>query len=103
MLLLRPVEGGYGGRISIGNMTVTSQAGAAVGECTVKDEASPEHSVDITKGVMAGGVLTIASENGQEVEMKMTGSDSAKLRFVGTNRDESWFVLRRVSSDGGLD
>jgi hypothetical protein len=28
--------------------------------------------------------------------MKRTGGDSAELRFVGTNRDESWFVLRRV-------
>jgi hypothetical protein len=72
-----------------------------VGECTVKDAASPEHSVNITKGVMAGGMLTIDSENGQEVEMKMTGSDTAKLRFVATNRDESWFVLRRMESDGG--
>ena len=75
---------------------MTSQPGATVGECTVKDAATPEHSVNITKGVLAGGTLTIDSENGQEVEMKMTGGDTAELRFVGTNRDESWFGLRRV-------
>lgn len=96
MLLLRPVESGYGGRISIGNMTVTSRPAAAVGECTVKDAATPEHSVNITKGVVANGVLTIGSENGQEVEMKMTGGDTAELRFVGTAWDASWFGLERV-------
>ena len=40
--------------------------------------------------------LTFDSENGQEYEMRPTGSDTAELRFVATNRDESWFALRRV-------
>ena len=96
MLLLRPVEAGYAGRISIGNMKVTSQPGAAVGECTVKDSAVPAHSVNITKAVVAGGLLTIDSELGQEVEMKLTGSDTAELRFVATTRDESWFAVQRM-------
>jgi hypothetical protein len=62
----------------------------------VNDPPSAEHAMKITNTVLRDGVLTFDSEHGQEYEMKRTGGDSAELRFVGTNRDESWFGLRRV-------
>ena len=95
MVSLRPAVGGYGGTISLGNVKVTSQPAAATGSCLVKDAASAEHAMKITKAAVTGKVLTFDSEHGQEYEMRLTGSDSAELRFVGTNRDESWFGLRR--------
>ena len=95
LLDLRPAVGGYGGTISLGNVKVTSQPAAATGSCLVKDAASAEHAMKITKAAVTGKVLTFDSEHGQEYEMRLTGSDSAELRFVGTNRDESWFGLRR--------
>jgi hypothetical protein len=96
MVSLRPAVGGYGGTISLGNVKIVSQPGDAVGVCTVNDPPSAEHAMKITKAVVAGGMLTFDSEHGQEYEMKTTGGDTAELRFVGTNRDESWFGLRRV-------
>ena len=95
-LTLRPAVGGYGGTISLGNVKITSQPGAAEGSCVVNDEPSPEHAMKIAKAAVAGEVLTLDADHGQEFEMKMTGGDSAALRFVGTNRDESWFVVRRM-------
>ena len=96
MVTLRPAVGGYGGTISIGNVKVTSQPGATIGTCTAKDPASAEHAMKIAKAWMVDKTLTFDSENGQEYEMRPTGSDAAELRFVATNRDESWFALRRV-------
>lgn len=97
MVSLRPAVGGYGGTISIGNVKITSPPAAAEGQCEVKHPASHEHAMKITKAVVgADGLLTFDSVNGQEYEMKRTGSDTAELRFVATTRDESWFALRRV-------
>jgi hypothetical protein len=98
MLALRPAVGGYDGLISLGNVKITSEAGDAHGSCTVNDAASSEHSMKIVKASVAGGILTFDSEHGQEYEMRMVGNDTAQLRFVGTNRDESWFLLRRRGS-----
>jgi hypothetical protein len=93
---LRPAVGGYGGTISLGNVKITSQPGAMVGSCLENDPPSPEHAMKITKAAVAAQVLTFDSERGQEYEMRVTGGDTAELRFVGTNRDESWFEVRRV-------
>jgi hypothetical protein len=93
---LRPAVGGYGGTISLGNVKVTSQPGAPVGTCRVNDPPSAEHAIRIAKASLAGEMLTFDSDHGQEYEMERTGGDTAELRFVGTNRDESWFGLRRV-------
>jgi hypothetical protein len=93
---LRPAVGGYGGTISLGNVKITSQPGAPLGACTVNDPPSPEHAMRITQAVVVDGMLTFDSEHGQEYELKSTGGDTAELRFVGTNRDESWFGLRRM-------
>jgi hypothetical protein len=93
---LRQAVSGYSGTMSLGNVKITSQPGNPVGACTVNDPPSAEHAMKITNTVLRDGVLTFDSEHGQEYEMKRTGGDSAELRFVGTNRDESWFGLRRV-------
>jgi hypothetical protein len=50
----------------------------------------------VAKAWMVDKTLTFDSGNGQEYEMRPTGGDTAELRFVGTNRDESWFGLRRA-------
>ena len=89
LLDLRPAVGGYGGTISLGNVKVTSQPGAPVGACTVNDPPSAEHAMKITKASVGDGMLTFDAQHGQEYEMKRTGGDTAELRFVGTNRDES--------------
>ncbi|HEV2578829.1 MAG TPA: hypothetical protein VGU25_16615 [Acidobacteriaceae bacterium] len=95
-LRLEPAVRGYGGTISLGNVKITSQPGAAEGSCTVNDPPSAEHAMKVAKAWMVGDTLTFDSDRGQEYEMKMTGRDAAKLRFVATNQDESWFGLRRV-------
>ena len=95
-VMLKPAVGGYGGTISLGNVKVTSPPAAPEGSCEVKDPPSPEHAMKITKAVVAEKMLTFDSENGQEYEMKLTGTDTAALRFVATTRDESWFALRRT-------
>ena len=96
MLALKPAVGGYGGTISLGTVKVTSEPAAAKGSCLVKDPASAEQAAKITKAGVMGGLLAFDSEHGQEYEMRLTGSDAAELRFVGTTHDESWFGLRRV-------
>jgi hypothetical protein len=93
---LKQSLGGYGGMISLGNVKITSQPGETEGSCHVNDPPSPQHAMKITKSVATEKMLTFDSDHGQEYEMKLTGSDTATLRFVGTNRDESWFALRRV-------
>lgn len=93
---LQPAVGGYGGTISVGNVKITSEPGAAEGSCEVRNPPSTEHAMKIAKASVTGGLLTFDSDRGQEYEMQMTGNDTAKLRFVGTNRDESWFGLRRM-------
>lgn len=95
-VMLTPAVGGYGGTISLGNVKITSQPGATEGRCMVNDPPSPEHAMKITKAVVAEKMLTFDSDRGQEYEMKLTGGDTATLRFVVTNRDESWFALRRT-------
>src|SRR5215469_2591760 len=95
LLNLKPAVGGYGGTISLGNVKVTSQPAASNGSCVVKDPASPEHAMKITKATVTRDLLTFDSEHGQEYEMRRTGSDAAELRFVATTHDESWFALRR--------
>ena len=95
LLNLKPAVGGYGGTISLGNVKVTSQPAAANGSCVVRDPATPEHAMKITKAAVARDLLTFDSEHGQEYEMRVTGSDLAELRFVGVTHDESWFTLRR--------
>jgi hypothetical protein len=62
----------------------------------VKDPPSPEHAMKITKAAVTDKLLTFDSEHGQEYEMRLTGSDTAELRFLGTTHDESWFALRRT-------
>jgi len=66
LLDLRPAVGGYGGTISLGNVKVTSSPAAATGNCLVKDPASPEHAMKITKASVAGDLLTLDSDHGQE-------------------------------------
>lgn len=96
LLDLKPVVRGYVGTISIGNVKVTSQPAEAIGSCLVKDPASPKHAMKITKAVLNSELLTLDSDHGQEYEMELTGTDSARLRFVATTHDESWFPLRRI-------
>jgi hypothetical protein len=96
MVSLRQAVSGYSGTISLGNLKITSPPGAPTGACAVNDPASPDHAMKITNTVVRNGLLTFDSDRGQEYEMKRTGVDTADMRFVGTNRDESWFGLRRV-------
>ena len=96
LLKLTPATNGYTGSISLGNAKITSPPSATNGSCTVNDPASPEHAMKIARAWMAGETLTLDSDRGQEYEMRLTGNDTAKLRFIATNRDESWFALRRA-------
>lgn len=84
-------DGALGGTVQLGNMR-----GGEDGACvSVVDPPVEKHSLKVSDGKLDGPVLKFRGAKRMEFEMIVTGSDAARLKFIGTaSEDNPWKLTR---------
>ncbi|HEY1966058.1 MAG TPA: hypothetical protein VGG59_14050 [Acidobacteriaceae bacterium] len=97
LVSLRRRSGKVDGDISIGNVKFGASAEGSAPPCTATDQASSDHTKAIVNAAMESGKLTFETPQGSQFEMILTGPNTAKIRFRGTNVEDYYFEIHKTA------
>jgi hypothetical protein len=80
-----------------GSVRLANMRGGDDGQCTtVVDPPSDKHSLSVTDAKLTGPTLTFKGSKRMEFEMTVQGSETARLKFIGTASEDNPWELKRA-------
>jgi hypothetical protein len=96
ILSLHVVSNKVEGTISIANANFGASSAKGAGSCSVTDPASPDHAMQIVHPTVDGSKLT-GDTRGPQIEIDLTGKDTARLRFPSADNANAFFELHKTA------